>query len=380
MPFFCFSINKIKPHLKKYNITSNKLYFSKNTQIWKILNKEESSIVNFIQQQKRLQLRKIGKKILFCLPPSIGLGDAIEYSLAIKTIIKSGLFQKIGVAFLGDYKFLFKDSLTLINIYSHIIEENEINQYDTIFHFTLEIKSLINQKYSRSNIYEEVTNYFEINDEVYSKKKKKLNQKISKISIFPLSTSPIRTMPIKLLNELVKFFNKDYDIEIFLDKNSDISNFIINNLNFENVSIIDPINKIELFTLIKKIQYGLFMDSGPLHVAKIFEKKGILLETSVSSSILLKNYNLIKGIKNTFTSAYCKAPCGLTDIFNYNNNFGCYQSLKIKGDKIKNEKFNSLITRGVKNKYLENFKNPVGCISNLNVHHIIYTIKKELET
>ena len=77
------------------------------------------------------------------------------------------------------------------------------------------------------------------------------------------------------------------------------------------------------------------MDSGPLHIAKLFNKKGLLIETSVSSKILLRNYKMIKGVENTFSSSFCKAPCGLTDIFNYNNNFGCFDSLQIERAKFK---------------------------------------------
>ena len=137
-------------------------------------------------------------------------------------------------------------------------------------------------------------------------------------------------------------------------------------------------DKQDLVYSIKNIEYGLFMDSGPLHVAKIFNKRGFLLETSVSSKILLKNYNLIKGIENTFSSVFCNAPCGLTDIFNYENTYGCYDSLKIKSKTCKNNNFKNLINRGVKNHYLENIKKPVGCTSSLNVQNIYNVIKKDL--
>jgi len=120
------------------------------------------------------------------------------------------------------------------------------------------------------------------------------------------------------------------------------------------------------------------MDSGPLHVAKMFNKRGILLETSVSSKVLLKNYKLIRSIGNTYSSVFCEAPCGLTDIFNYSNNFGCYDSLKIKSKRLKKNNFKNMISRGVKNHYLENFIKPVGCLSSLNVQNIYYAIKKDL--
>ena len=106
----------------------------------------------------------------------------------------------------------------------------------------------------------------------------------------------------------------------------------------------------------------------------MFKKKGLLIETSVSSKILLRNYKMIKGIGNTFSSSFCMAPCGLTDIFNHNNNHGCFDSLQIERAKFKKENYKNLINRGVKNHYKKNFIKPVGCLSSLNVQNI-YNVK-----
>ena len=235
MPFFSFSTNEINPSLKKFNITVNNVYFSKNTELWKILNKQNGLNINFLKHEKRHPVENIRKKILFCLPPSMGLGDAIEYASAIKKISENISFDKIGIAFAEDYTFLFKDLFKLDNIYSFVIKKNEIDLFDTIFHLTLEIKNLVNQKYFRSNIFYEIINYFNIRNFKNKKIKVKHDFKINKISIFPLSRSPIRTMPIKILNELIKTLTKDYKIEIFLDRNSEISNFLHNNIDVENI-------------------------------------------------------------------------------------------------------------------------------------------------
>ena len=378
MPFFSFSLSEIKPPLTKFNITSNNVYFSKNTELWKKLNKQNSSIINFLNREKRLPVKNISNNILFCLPPSIGLGDAIEYAMAIKKITENSTLNKVGVAFSGDYTFVFQDFFNLENIYPFTIKKTEIDKFDTVFHLTLEIKSLVNQKYFRSNIFEEIINFFNIKSNESKKNHTKINYKINKISIFPISSSPIRTMPIKILNKLIEMLIKDYSIEIFLDNSLEISNFLHKGINVENVVLVDPKNKLDLIFSIKNIQYGLFMDSGPLHVAKMFNKRGVLLETSVSTKILLKNYKLIKGIENKFSSCFCKAPCGLTDIFNHNNTYGCYDSLKIKSTKFKNNNFKNMINRGVKNHYIENIKKPVGCLNSLNVQSIYNVIKKDL--
>ena len=378
MPFFSFSINEIKSPLTKFNITSNKVYFSKNTELWKTLNKQNGAIINFLKREKRLPVINIRKKILFCLPPSIGLGDAFEYAMAIKIISEKSSFDKVAVAFSAEHSFVFKDFFNLEIVYPFIINNIEMNTFDTVFHLTLEIKSLVNQKYFRSNIYEEITNFFNVKSVKHAQIKTQKKDNVNKISIFPLSSSPIRTMPIKILNELIKVLKKEYAVEIFLDHTSSISKFIYDNIYIENIIIIDPKDKPDLISSIKNIQYGLFMDSGPLHVAKMLNKRGLLFETSVSGKILLKNYKLIKGIENKYNSFFCSAPCGLTDIFNYNNTFGCYDSLKVESSKCKNRNFKNMNNRGVKNHYLDYIKKPVGCLSSLNVQSIYNVIKKDL--
>ncbi len=379
MPFFSFSITEVTPSLKKYNITENNLYFSKNTELWKLIKKIPKSKINRLDLEKRHSLKSIGKKILFCLPPNIGLGDAIEYASALKLVSERNIFENLGVAFMGEFQFLFKDYFNLKNNFPYIIDNVDLEKFDTIFHLTLEIDSLINQKYSRSDIYNEIISFFKIKDiKLKSIQNNNKNCKIKKISVFPLSNSPVRTMPIEILTKLAGLLSKQFNIEIFLNHNSEISHLIHKRLINEDVNIIDPKNSKALISAIKKIEYGVFMDSGPLHVAKMFNKKGLLVETSVSSKILLRNYKMIKGIENTYSSSFCIAPCGLTDIFNHKNNHGCFDSLQIDSAKFKKEKYKNLISRGVKNHYKENFIKPVGCLSSLNVQNIYNAIRKDL--
>ena len=115
MPYFSFSLidNYNVNCFPKYRIYSNKIkpnikYFSKNTTLWKILNSKKSlPYLNFVKQERRKKIKKIGQNILICLPPSIGLGDSIEYALSIKAIIDSGNFTNLGVAFVGRYRNIF---------------------------------------------------------------------------------------------------------------------------------------------------------------------------------------------------------------------------------------------------------------------------------
>ena len=167
-----------------------------------MLNKLSKSNINSLNYEKRHSVKNMGKRILFCLPPSMGIGDAIEYASAIKTIANSKIFEKVAVAFVEEYSFLFKNYFNLENNFPYIITKSDLEKFDTIFHLTFEIKSFINQKYSRSDIYNEIIKFFQIRNIKHNNIELNKNRKINKISIFPLSNSPIRTMSIGFINSV----------------------------------------------------------------------------------------------------------------------------------------------------------------------------------
>jgi len=385
MPYFSFSLlnnynvnyfqnckidfSQIKPNIK---------YFSKNTTLWKVLNHKKSlSYLNFIKKEKRKKIKKIGRNILICLPPSIGLGDSIEYALSIKAIKDSGNFVKLGVAFVGRYRNIFKRYFNINKVYEEVISDKFIKEYDTIFHLTLEIKALYYQKYDRQDIEQRVTNFFNVPK--FRSLINKNNNSINKISIFPISSSPIRTMPIDLLNFIILKFFKKIDIEIILDNLSEISNFIEKKIDFDKVKIIHPKNLNQLLKTIENIDFGIFMDSGPLHVAKILNKKGILISSSVGKDILLSDLKSIQSIDNNYQSSFCIAPCGLVNVFNYSNKIGCYDSLEVSKNKILEHNNLKELQRGnLKKNYINLISNPVNCLRKINKKKIIETIQDNI--
>ena len=377
MPFFSFVLRqKINKEISSNfdtdkqkifsNLSTNTKYFCKNTKLWKILNKKKySKFLTEITFEKRIKNQEVSGKILFCLPPSLGLGDIVEYALAVEAIKKANIFLEIGIAFVGRYEEVFKKYFTTRHIYSEIINAEDYSSFDTIFHTTLEIPAFKNQKFARSDIEKNLTKYFKVKKLRIHKNKK--IKKIKKITIFPISNSSMRIMPIVLLEKIVEFFSKSYLVEIILDSNSSLSNYFEKNLINNRASKFYPKNLDALLSLIESVDFGIFMDSGPLHIAKILNIKGVLIENSVSSKILLNDFNSIKSFKNTYQSQFCKAPCGLTNVFNHDNHYGCFDSLQIKKlDFSKIDNLNSL-QRGSPIKYNEKFiDNPVGCLTNIN--------------
>ena len=169
--------------------------------------------------------------ILFLMPPNIGLGDAVEYAMAIETITKKKKFKLIGIGFTSQYDYIFLNFFKFKNVYKHLISEENLKKYDTIFHFTKEIVQLKNQKYDRADIEKVICNYFKTN--IKRKVSKKI-KKIKKLTIFPISTSPIRTMPTNLINAIISEFSKKIKIEIVLDDFYPTSSYLLTKIKLKN--------------------------------------------------------------------------------------------------------------------------------------------------
>ena len=385
MPYFSFSLNEnIKINSSKtsehkiYNLNSDITYFSKNTFLWKkFTNQKNQSYLKFVKFEKRYPIKKMGSKILFFLPPSIGLGDAVEYALSIKEVLNSNRFKKIGIAFVGNYREIFEKYFNLKNIYNDIISQEEMHLYDTIFHVTIEINELRYQKYDRKNIEHLISTYFSVPK--FRKEYLPKSQEIKKISIFPISKSPLRSMYPDLLNHIIDNFYKKIEIEIILDNKSEISSYVKNNIISKQINTVHPKNLHELLLTIENINFGIFMDSGPLHVAKILNKKGILIISTVGEHTLLDKFQSIEVIYNNYESFYCKSPCGLVNVFNYNDGIGCYDSLNVQKKTIIKLKNLQKLQRNIHQKDLVKLiSNPVNCLKKVNKKKIINKIQKNI--
>ena len=381
MAFFSFSLLKDQLTYFSHIIEPNQKYFSKDVALWKELNnRNKKKKFCILSHENRLRLSSLGEKILICLPPNFGLGDAVEYSIAIKSIIKSNKFSKVGIAFCSNHLFIFKEIFTFSNIYPLFISENEAVKYDNVFHITLEIEALKFQKYKRSNIVNEICKYFHVPVVDFKVNKNKIiKRSIKEIAIFAVSTSMIRSLPHYVIEQIIKKFQNEYSIKVYID-DSDFSRHIEEKNTNNNCVFVKPQNVKSLILEIKKIDFGIFVDSGPLHIAKIFDKKGILIETSVSSKVLLSNTVKIKSVENKYHSNFCSGPCGLVDVFSIDNKVGCYENHKISFKNIHNLKSFKILQRWNKKDNNSHFIfNPVGCVSNINIENILKMLEDSLK-
>ena len=109
MAFFSFSLLTNSFLYLTTKIEPNKKYYSKDIALSKELN-NKNKITSFaeLNYESRIKITNVGKKLLICLPPKFGVGDAIEYGIAINSLIQIKKFKKIGIAFTSNHNYLFK--------------------------------------------------------------------------------------------------------------------------------------------------------------------------------------------------------------------------------------------------------------------------------
>ena len=122
MAFFSFSLLMDSFLYSSTKIEPNKKYYSKDISLSKELN-NKNKITSFaeLSYESRDNITNIGKTLLICLPPKFGVGDAIEYGIAISSLIQTRKFNKIGIAFTSNHNYLFKEFFFFLYIYPLII-------------------------------------------------------------------------------------------------------------------------------------------------------------------------------------------------------------------------------------------------------------------
>ena len=104
MAFFSFSLLKDSFVYLSTKIEPNKKYYSKDIALSKELNnKNKINPFAKLSYEKRVNINRVGKKLLICLPPKFGVGDAIEYGISVNSLIKKKKFDKIGIAFVSNH-------------------------------------------------------------------------------------------------------------------------------------------------------------------------------------------------------------------------------------------------------------------------------------
>ncbi|WP_254869796.1 glycosyltransferase family 9 protein [Thalassospira sp. HF15] len=156
-----------------------------------------------------------------------------------------------------------------------------------------------------------------------------------KIGIVPMASSPLRTLPPKLVSEIAAMLAKqDCDITIVLNAYQGVMKAYkaaLGPFSGNSIRVVDGFKTIgNLIKFVGQQDYLIVADSGPAHISKLFQTPGIGIYTSADAKTLQGRHKNLRTWQSSFEGPHCSAPCGLAKLrATVDGKIGCMGSLEL---------------------------------------------------
>jgi len=161
-----------------------------------------------------------------------------------------------------------------------------------------------------------------------------------RIGILPLTSTPLRTLPVSVTKMLIKRLQEFGRVTLCLNRNQHqgiLYQRAIGDID-PDIEMVDVFASIgDLITAIGKFDYAVFADSGPAHLSKLFGTPGVAIYTSAPSDVLQGRFRNLTPWAVPYEGEFCRAPCGLARVrATRSGTVGCMGSLQTTLDKLPN--------------------------------------------
>ena len=155
-----------------------------------------------------------------------------------------------------------------------------------------------------------------------------------RIGILPLASSPLRTLPPPVTIALAEALAPFGQIAVSLNrdqKQGQLYAAAVAGKLPSGTEIIDGFPTIGgLLASIDAYDYGVFADSGPAHMSKLFAVPGVAVYSSAPGEVLQGRFTNLKRWTVPFTGPHCASPCGLAKLRQTaDGRIGCMGSLGV---------------------------------------------------
>lgn len=254
------------------------------------------------------------KRLLFVLPP-----PAIGEHVAIRLFFEQ-LHQQRGPAALGalgaDAASDVYDGLGLFSAYPLWMPHAELSKFDMVFDLN-DLPSRRNIEFWPVDMEAELYAPFGLTTPKAHEKTSKRSPDLPVVAIFPLATSPIRTLQPDLIRTLIDRLQPVARTMVVLNRWQNQSALLREALDARGVAVTyrDNLRTLsDVDRLLRRIDYGVFADSGPAHMTKLNGCPGAVLYSSAPAAPLLGHHRNLMAIQADYRGDHCQAPCGLAKL------------------------------------------------------------------
>ena len=185
------------------------------------------------------------------------------------------------------------------------------------------------------------------------------------IGLLPLASSPLRTLPISATRALCEALVGRGRVVLCLNKDQHQGVLYAREIGAlpPEVEIVDGFASIgDLLSAIDRFDYGVFADSGPAHMSKLFATPGVAVYSSAPGDVLQGRFRNLANWTIPFAGPHCATPCGLAKLRSTPaGRIGCMGSLGVPIEGLPS------VARGANPQVVERLllDEPVPCIASL---------------
>lgn len=317
-----------------------------------------------------------GKRILFVLPGN-AVGDNVGYFLFLQSVLEALAPSRVAVMNSGGASDIYHlDSR--IEVFPLWIEHAELRGFDLVVDF-MEVPRL--RKIAESPCDPEVTltDFADLPPTKAYSTAPRQSGKPASVSIFPLASSPMRSLPLDLCRFLIgKATQSNLPVAVHLNGMQRQSAFYergLQDLESPTVKLHRGSSSLgDLFSVMENVDYGIFCDSGPAHLSKLTATRGIAVHTSAEAGVLRGRFTNLGIWQSNYVGKYCAAPCGLAGPWvDAAGRIGCMGSLTVPRSELKER---AILVDEVTNRAM--IEHPIPCVDHLN--HTKQQIWEAIET
>ncbi|WP_296992535.1 glycosyltransferase family 9 protein [Thalassospira sp. UBA1131] len=270
-----------------------------------------------------------GKSVLFLIPDD-ALGDCVGMALFFRALKQRFGDIRIGVLNAGCASDIFA-LVQGIEIFQLFISSAQLKHFDHVIDLS-EMEGWRDIATMPVNPEEALCEAFGI-PPVPLEKRQLTTETSLKVGIVPMASSPLRTLPPKLVSEVTKMLtNRDCDITIVLNAYQGVMKAYKAALGppaGNCIRVVDGFKTIgDLVSFVGRQDYLVVADSGPAHISKLFQTPGIGIYSSADAKTLQGRHTNLRAWQSDFSGPHCSAPCGLAKLrATPDGKIGCMGSL-----------------------------------------------------
>lgn len=299
--------------------TSSRLFFdqfvARNPVVFDIVDRDHRH--RCIPRSQWASTRWAGKRVLFLLASSM-LGDNVGVFLFLQAFAERFADAQIGVACPGPASDIFLSD-SRMTVHPLWISSAALQRYDAIVDVAhLEGWETIDQ--SPMDPEQGLLDAFGLSA---SSRHGSVARPVlprgsggrPRISIFPLASSPLRTLPLGLVRPLAEALSAQGPVTIHLNRyqrQGELYRAALAGRLPADVTVTPGHATIgELMRDIDLSDFCVFADSGPAHLSKLFAVPGATIYTAANGAVLAGRFRHQLLWQTDFSGPHCTAPCGL---------------------------------------------------------------------